>query len=661
MVIPGIGPKRREALAKRGLVTPRDFLFTFPAAYQFKTHITSVQEAVAGQARLFMLHIGKARLSRFGGKTLVACAGEDETGRLQLVFFNQPYVQKRLEEGKRLYFYGAPATYKNKLTLVNPNISEDYTPGIYPVYNTRGDLPQKTWQAAVKYALENERKNTLELLPEGLLREFQLMPEQDALTNIHFPLNEQSLLAAKRRFAFFSLLLFQVALHRQTNKRREPAAVIALAKTQEESFFKRLPFAFTPAQQRCYEEIKKDLAAGVAMNRLLQGDVGSGKTVLAFYCLYAACQQGGQAVLMAPTDVLAAQHYREFCRLFPEISAGFLSGACTAKEKQLVKSRMAAGEVQVAIGTHALLEQDVVYNNLLLAVTDEQHRFGVSHRAKLQNKGENPHVLVMSATPIPRTLALYLFKDLEVSLLDELPPGRRQVQTKLVARHREADLFNYIAKEAQQGRQSFVVCPLIEETETQDLLAATELFARLKAGPLHAVSAALLHGRLANTEKAAIMERFRTGEVKVLVTTTVIEVGVNVPAAVNMAICNAERFGLAQLHQLRGRVGRSSQQAYCFLLTATAGEKALERLMLLTQTADGFLLAEKDLELRGPGDYIGLRQSGQGSELFGNKALLEETARAAALLYTEAYSAYLQKIYEHLEQQEKKQPEIVMN
>lgn len=664
--VPGFGPKRLAQLQTLGIATWEDALRFFPAEYQDTTFLSTVAGVEPSKPVFLRLRLAtQPRVMRLpGGRTMVSGAAEDATGRLQLYFFGQPYQAARLQMGQDYHFYGRAAQYKGKLTLVNPVFEQAENGsmgGILPVYRAKG-LPQKMMRTLMEKALLESP--VPDFLPAALRTRFGLAGRGEAYRHIHFPESRQTLAAARARFAFEELLFFRLQLYRHAKKQKEPAPVWAGLSIEE--FEANLPFPLTGAQRRAIGDIAKDLQSGWCLNRLLQGDVGSGKTFVAYFALWAAWKNGKQAAYMAPTDVLARQHFEEFTRLFPCIKTGYLSGAVKKKEKEERKTALLSGELDCVMGTHALLEEDVSFARLAMAVADEQHRFGVSHRASLLEKAETGHMLVMSATPIPRTLSLVLFKDLPASVIDEMPPGRQPVSTHIVPAAREEALYQYIAEEAAAGKQSYLVCPLIEESEELDILSAEDLFSRLQKGALKGTSVALLHGRQPAAQKTEIMRAFYAGETQVLVSTTVIEVGVNVPAAVNMVIHSAARFGLAQLHQLRGRVGRGTQKSYCFLLPGSAGKEAMERLQILTETQNGFEIAEKDLRLRGPGDYIGSRQSGLPgagkNAAFSDYDMLAATEKVMdALLSEKEYEKNKEAIFALLDKEEAKNSAVVMN
>ena len=525
----------------------------------------------------------------------------------------------QLAPGRELLLYGKADRPRGVLQLVSPTIEHEAS--LVPVYRQVPGVPAKALRAAIEAALEACDANWPEDLPESIRRRYGLSERNFALRSAHFPASREALAAARRRLAFEDLLLYQVALGLTRESGRE-GVQLDFDDAEIESFWSSLPFAPTGAQRRVLGEIAQDLRSPRAMARLVQGDVGCGKTAIAFAAIRLACACGYQAAMMAPTEVLARQHYDGARELLEPMGlrVGLLTGSLTAKQHRLAHEAIAAGKWDVVIGTHALITEGVEYHRLGLVVTDEQHRFGVRQRAKLGEKGDAPNVLVMSATPIPRTLALILYGDLDISIVDELPPGRRPVATRIVPEAKREGLYGFLREEVRRGRQAYVVCPLVEESEAVDARPAEEVYDDLRTRRLPDLRIELVHGRMRPAEKDAALERFRSGEADILVSTTVIEVGVNVPNATIMVIENAERFGLAQLHQLRGRVGRGSEESWCFLMA-----EPNERLRFLASTADGFKIAQKDLELRGPGELFGTRQSGaiaEGVSLMGSDAEL---------------------------------------
>ena len=607
----GIGPKRAEAFALAGIHSAEALLHFYPRDYLDCLHALPVEELYQGQMAFVRVEAADVpKLARFQGKTLVTLKTADKTGKLLLRWFNQPYRVGQFQAGQTLYACGRVDTRRGR-SMINPMVM-DAPKGILPVYPTLPGLSQALLRDAAECALHLvEMEDTL---PEALLQEHGLPGIQEALRSIHFPADEEALSKAKRRIAFEKCLLYLIAVEERRANRKQAKGIAFQTEGVIEEYRSRLPFAPTGAQQRAILEISRDMASPHPMNRLLQGDVGSGKTAVAMFAMLVACKNGYQSALMAPTELLARQHYASLVGFFGSKEVCFLSGSMKKKEREQSLLKIANGEARIVVGTHALFSKDVIFHKLGLAITDEQHRFGVEQRAKVAEKGRfagEPDVLVMSATPIPRTLALMLLNDLELSILDELPPGRQAISTSFIPPHKRADMYRYIAQRTEEGQQCYVVCPLIDDSEELSGMSAKAVQEELTAF-LPGVTVGLLHGKQSRKMQDQVMEAFRKGEIKILVSTTVIEVGVHVERATIMVIENADRFGLAQLHQLRGRVGRGQEKSYCFLLADRPGEVAIERIRTMTETGDGFVIAERDFALRGAGELIGTQQHGQG-------------------------------------------------
>ncbi len=618
--IRGIGPARLRALNDAGLYTARDLARFLPRDYRDLTAPAPLGELRPGEAAAVRVRVaGEARQVRAKKLLITKVFVTDGVDVVPAVWYNQPWLKDQLTPGRELLLYGKAERVRGALQLVSPTIEREAA--LIPVYRQVPGVPPKALRAAIEAALEACDASWPEDLPESIRRRYDLSERNFALRSAHFPASREALAAARRRLAFEDLLLYQVALGLMRDSGREGVR-LEFDDAAIEAFWSRLPFAPTGAQRRVLAEIAADLRAPKAMARLVQGDVGCGKTAIAFAAIRLACGCGYQAAMMAPTEVLARQHYDGARALLEPMGlrVGLLTGSLTAKQHRLAHEAIRSGAWDVVIGTHALITDGVEYRRLGLVVTDEQHRFGVRQRAKLGEKGDAPNVLVMSATPIPRTLALILYGDLDISVVDELPPGRKPVATRIVPEAKREGLYGFLRAEVRRGRQAYVVCPLVEESEAVDARPAEEVYEDLRIHRLPDLRVELVHGRMRSAEKDAVLERFRAGEADVLVSTTVIEVGVNVPNATIMVIENAERFGLAQLHQLRGRVGRGSEASWCFLMAEPS-----DRLRFLASTADGFRIAQKDLELRGPGELFGTRQSGaiaEGVSLMGSDAVL---------------------------------------
>ena len=623
----GVGPARMESLRAVGIVSLRDLLYTLPVRYEDRTKPVSCR-AARGEVLVMGVVHDAPRLSRFNGLTRVTASLQDDSGRLSLAWYNQPWIMQQLPVGEPVMLYGRIAEKNGRRVLQNAQRVTE--PSIQPVYRAVKGLPAKSFRTLMEQALKQVEDTCPETLPNSLRLRHGLCELNFALREAHFPANFENLKLARRRLAFEQMLMYQAALGLMRHH-KEDGMPLPLPDDAAEAFWKTMPFPPTNAQRRVLEEVRADLCRTRAMSRLIQGDVGCGKTALAFGAIAMTCKAGFQAAMMAPTEILARQHYASAKAMLEPlgIRCGLLIGSMKAKEKKAAHAACAVKEWDAVFGTHALISEGVKYQQLGLVVTDEQHRFGVRQRSTLQEKGtaddKAPHVLVMSATPIPRTLALILYGDLDVSVVDELPPGRTPVRTRIVPEEKRNAMYGFLREEVAKGRQGYVVCPLVDESEMlEDVRSAKETYEDLAHGVLHGLRVGLTWGTQKAEEKAAVLEQFAQGKLDVLVSTTVIEVGVNVPNASVMIIENAERYGLSQLHQPRGRVGRGSAESWCFLLA-----EENERLKILTQTNDGFLVAQKDLELRGPGDLMGTRQSGemlQGFLLDGDVRLLEEAA-----------------------------------
>ena len=613
--IKGIGPKRREAFEAAGIRTVRELVMFLPKEYHDLTAPVPLSALKPGDAAAVRVRVAGEVMERRAKRLLITKVFvADDTDVIQVVWFNQPWLKKQLTPGRELLLYGKAEFRQGVLTLASPTIEREN--GIIPVYRSIGRMPQKELRKDVEAALKVCEGQWPEELPESLRRRHSLCERNFAMRNAHFPDSHEALEAARRRIAFEELLLYQVALRLFRDTGRQGVA-IDFKDEALEAFWRQLPFAPTGAQRRVLEEVASDLRASRAMARMVQGDVGSGKTAIAFAAIALSHAGGWQSALMAPTEVLARQHYEAALRLLAPlgIRPGLLVGSLTPKQHRLAHEAIANGEWDLAIGTHALITEGVEYSRLGLVVTDEQHRFGVRQRTLLSQKGDAPNVLVMSATPIPRSLSLILYGDLDISIVDELPPGRRPVTTRIVTESKREAMYGFLRREVQKGRQVYVVCPLVEESEAVEALPAEAVYEDLRTKHLPDLRIRLVHGRMKPVEKEEALQAFRSGEADVLVSTTVIEVGVNVPNATIMVIENAERFGLAQIHQLRGRVGRGAYESWCFLMA-----EPNERLRFLTTTTDGFKIARKDMELRGPGELFGTRQSGSIANGIGSLA-----------------------------------------
>ena len=617
--VKGVGEARARAFGRLGVHDLAGLVSFFPRAYEDRTRLVRIAELADGDLVCVEAVVGtEPQLSRIRrGLDLLRFRAVDETGAMQLTFFNQAYLKDQFRKGESYVFYGRAQVKGRFVSMTNPVFDRlaDFgrvTGRIVPVYRLTSGLSQNTVRSAVRQALDLSQGRLPDGLPDCVADEYKLCTARYAYENVHFPADMQALSLARRRLVFEELFVLACALGLLRGG-REGAQGRVLRGAGLGTFTGSLPFSPTGAQLRAMREAIGDMSSGKLMNRLVQGDVGSGKTLVAAACIWYAAQSGAQSAFMAPTEILAEQHYATLTGFLEPfgIRVAKLTGSMRAAEKRAVLSGLASGEYALCVGTHALLSGGVEFRDLALVVTDEQHRFGVQQRAALAEKGLRPHILVMSATPIPRTLALMIYGELDVSLIDELPPGRQKVDTFAVDESYRARLGGFIEKLVSEGRQVFVVCPRIEEgEEAGDGLKSAEEHADELRQQLPGLRIACIHGKLKAREKDEIMSRFAAGETDVLVSTTVIEVGVDVPNAALMVVENAERFGLSQLHQLRGRVGRGKHKSWCILVSDAKGEEARARLHAMTHTSDGFKIAEEDLRLRGPGDFFGSRQHG---------------------------------------------------
>lgn len=617
--IRGIGEQRAKALAKLKIHTLRDLICYFPRAYDDRTIKKAIRDLQPDESACVEAMVAAPpTLTRARkGLELVKLRAVDDSGALDITFFNQGWMKNSLKSGETYLFYGKAEGNLLRRQMVNPVVEGigrgELTGRIVPIYPLTSGVSQLMLLRSVRQGLDACVDILPDVLPDSVRQEHQLCRIGFAYENIHFPTSPETLDLARRRLAFEELFLFTIGLKR-LRSRRDAVRIAPCGEIDMARFYDILPFTLTSAQRRCVEESLADMRSGKPMNRLCQGDVGSGKTMVAAACVYFMVQNRRQAALMAPTEILAQQHYDGLAPLLESLGVrcALLTGSMTAKVKRSVSAQLTAGEIDFVIGTHALISGTIEYADLGLVVTDEQHRFGVDQRAALAAKGDSPHMLVMSATPIPRTLALILYGDLDISVIDELPPGRQKIHTMAVSGGYRQRMFGFLRKQVSEGRQCYIVCPMVEESEdtSDERKAVTEYTAKLKAEVFPDLRVAFVHGKMKAKEKDAVMSAFSQGELDILVSTTVIEVGVDVPNATVMVVENAERFGLSQLHQLRGRVGRGTHQSYCVLISDNRNEDTRARLRVMTQTGDGFKIAEEDLRLRGPGDFFGLRQHG---------------------------------------------------
>ena len=616
--IKGVGPNRVQLLNKIGIFTLKDLITYYPRTYEDRSKPKNIIECINEEEVLIeAIACGKVSEVRLKGKTMQRLLVKDETSSCTITWFNQSYLKNKFNLGQKYKFYGKIMNHYGKYTMTSPVFDENSqnfnTGKIIPLYPLTYQLSQNVLRRIIENGLlevENELKETL---PFYLLEEYKLKGINEAIKQIHFPKEFEEFNQARRRLVFEELLTTQLALLQLKNHNREEEKGISFDKKVKMSdVIHQLPFCLTKAPLRVLEEIDHDMEAEISMNRLLQGDVGSGKTVVAMCAAYKAVKCGYQATIMAPTAILATQHLENFQKILKEleIRCELLTSGISKKKKEELLQNLAEGKIDILIGTHAIIEENVKFKNLGLVVTDEQHRFGVKQRTKIAEKGENPDVLVMTATPIPRTLALILYGDLDISIIDELPPNRKSVETFAVSKKMTERVNGFIEQQIKEGRQAYIVCPLVEENEELDLKSVEQLYDSYQKEIFPHYKVEYIHGKMRPKQKDEIMERFKRGEIDILISTTVIEVGVDVPNSNIMVIENAERFGLAQLHQLRGRVGRGEYQSYCILKFEGKSETVKERMKVMCSTNDGFMISEKDLELRGSGDFFGTMQHG---------------------------------------------------
>ena len=639
--IKGVGPNRVKLLNKIGIFTLKDLITYYPRTYEDRSKPKNLYECQDGE-EVFVRAIACSRLSdiRLRGRTMQKLLIRDETATAEAMWFNQSYLKSKFEQGKEYGFYGRVSKKYGKIELMSPQFDEGNstknTGRIIPIYPLTYNLSQNNLRKIMENGIKEVYGNLEETLPNYILEEYKLEKINKAVKDIHFPESFNDFNTARTRLVFEELLSVQLALLELKNRyMNEEKGIIFDKNVKISDVINSLPFKLTGAQRRVLEEIEGDMESDKTMNRLLQGDVGSGKTVVAMCSAYKAVKSGYQAAIMAPTAILANQHLENFKNILEkfDIKMELLISGITKKKKEDILQRLENGEIDIIIGTHALIEDNVKFKNLGLVVTDEQHRFGVKQRSKIASKGNNPDVLVMTATPIPRTLALILYGDLDISIIDELPPNRKKIETFAVNKNMTDRVNAFIKKQIDEGRQAYIVCPLVEENEEMDLKSVEKLYETYKTEVFPEYKVEYIHGKLKQKEKDEIMDRFKKGEIDILISTTVIEVGVDVPNSNIMVIENAERFGLAQLHQLRGRVGRGEYKSYCILKYEGKGETVRKRMKVMCDTNDGFIISEKDLELRGSGDFFGTMQHGlpefKIANLFEDMKILKVAQEAA--------------------------------
>lgn len=639
----GVGEKTEQLLQKVGVYSIESLLHYYPRDYDIFLEPVKISDLTEGVSAICGTLTSQAAVTKVHHLQIVSVAAADETGKLPVVWYNMPYLRSTLKKGSVFIFRGKVVRKKGRLQMEHPEI---FTPAAYeeklhsmqPVYALTAGLTSKGIAKLVRLILEENVPET-EFLPAELKEAYELSDIHYALRTIHFPKNMQELLIARKRLVFDEFLLFLLSVQLLKEKTEDVLNAFPMKPVwTTETVLEGLPFQLTNAQMNAWRQIERDLCGHTRMSRLVQGDVGSGKTILAFLAMILCVENGYQTALMAPTEVLAKQHYEDFMCLCDreglEIVAVLLTGSLTEKEKRQAYQKIESGEAAVIIGTHALIQEKVNYQKLGLVITDEQHRFGVRQREALAGRGDPPHVLVMSATPIPRTLAIILYGDLDISVIDELPAARLPIKNCVVGTSYRPKAYAFIEKQVQEGRQVYVICPMVEEGEGLDAENVLDYTEKLRGVFPPNIRISSLHGKMKAKDKNRIMEEFAAGAIQILVSTTVVEVGVNVPNATVMMVENAERFGLAQLHQLRGRVGRGEHQSYCIFIQGNGEEEISKRLEILNKSNDGFFIASEDLKLRGPGDLFGVRQSGllefQLGDIYQDAQILQQASEAAA-------------------------------
>ena len=657
--IKGIGEKSEKLFAKLGISTVEELLFFYPREYEIVENIRPINEVKEGHIVVVSGTLGsKPRLQYVRNLKIVSTFLRDASGQLEVTWFNMPFIMKTLRMGTRYIMRGRVINKNGRYRLQQPKLlsEEEYhklLKKLQPVYPLTAGLTNHAVSKAVGSALK-EVDLTGDYLPLEMRKKYDLILRKQAVHAIHFPKDKEEYMQARRRLVFEEFFFFALALHQmKQGKHQKPSPYEMNTFELPEKLMDRLPFDLTDGQKRAWEDIRQDLTSGVVMNRLIQGDVGSGKTIVAVLALLACVENGHQGAIMVPTEVLAEQHlktFQEYLKPF-DIRVDLLVGSMTASQKRRVYEALEMGMTDIVIGTHALIQEKVHYKDLALVVTDEQHRFGVRQREEFSQKGLEPHMLVMSATPIPRTLAIILYGDLDISVIDVMPSDRLPIKNCVVGTSYRPKAYEFIEAQVRQGHQVYIICPMVEESENMEAENVTDYTDTMKGILSPSIRVECLHGKMKAGAKNDIMERFAAGEIDVLVSTTVIEVGINVPNATVMMVENAERFGLAQLHQLRGRVGRGSAQSYCIFMAGNSSRETMERLNILGGSNDGFYVAEQDLKLRGPGDLFGIRQSGELNfalaDIYQDAGILKDANEAAAM-YTKDDILNLCKKYEGL-------------
>ena len=615
--VKGIGEARAKLFAKLGIFSVEDMLYHLPRSLEDRSSVKTISELMDGETVCVRASLASGvKTYRTRGRITVTQASvSDGENIMKVTWFNAPYILKTLKDGGEFTFFGRAMWRGNFFEMINPVCERENgsknTGKIMPIYPTTAGLGQTNLRNAAENIINSLTELPKGTLPDWICDERRFMSYWDAICKVHTPTSAEEFEEARSRLAFEEFFVMQAGIRLMGSERKNYTAIPIKDVKCISDFAKKLPFELTSAQKRVINEISADLKKAIPMNRLVQGDVGSGKTIVAATAMYAAAQSDYQAVMMAPTEILASQHFKNLGKLFAPfgIETAYLSGSMSAAEKRTVLEKIKSGTAKIIVGTHALISEGVEYKNPALVITDEQHRFGVRQRTLLTEKGFGAHTLVMTATPIPRTLSLILYGDLDISVIDQLPPGRKPIQTYAVGEKMRKRVFDFVSQKIAEGRQAYIVCPLIEESEALDAKPVIEYAEKLKKSVFKNLRIEVLHGKLKANQRNEIMESFRKGEIDILVSTTVIEVGVDVANASIMLIENAERFGLSQLHQLRGRIGRGSHDSYCIMFSR-GGDVALERMKIMCESCDGFKIAEKDLELRGPGEFLGVRQHG---------------------------------------------------
>lgn len=645
----GVGPKTAALFGKLNVETIEDLVHMYPRYYvTYEAPIEACDLKIGERAAVRLTLAGPLSVQRTGKLTLVTGSGRDPSGAVRLVWYNMPYMKNHFRSGSTWIFCGTPIMRQGKVTLEHP---EYFTEEMYvrqmetlkPVYPLTTGLSNKTVVKTVEQVIPY-METLEEFLPPQVLKRQGLISHRDAVREIHFPFHKERTIEAKKRMIFDEFFLFLALMEqlKQTKNVKKNRFPVTFGK-EIDTFVSTLPYELTKAQKKTLNEIQRDLTGDYQMNRLVQGDVGSGKTIVAMVALYAVVLAGYQGAFMAPTEVLARQQYEDFVKMLSPlgIRVGLLIGSQKKKEKEQMYEELSAGQIDIMVGTHALIQEKTVFKNLALVVTDEQHRFGVNQRKTLQEKGEMPHILVMSATPIPRTLAIIMYGDLDISIMDELPKNRLPIKNCVVGSGYRPTAYRFMEQQIAEGRQVYIICPMVEESEGLDAENVVEYTQELKKKMNPKIRIEYLHGKMKGPEKDDIMKRFAAYEIDILVSTTVIEVGINVPNATVIMIENSERFGLAQLHQLRGRVGRGSHQSYCIFMTGSDKQEVKERLDILGKSNDGFHIANEDLRLRGPGDFFGIRQSGEMdfimADIYSNVDLLKAANQEIQILAGEGF------------------------